>query len=212
MSPKQAAITLVETTIAMHEAGIPLMRRVLPIESEITLWDHYPENDAVSPHGQSRYFYHCHPVEERGPGEHGHFHLFLPKAAMPALSRPRLTPLDLEADRADVVHIAALSVTPTGLPTAMFTVNRWVTDEWLYSRDDIMAVIKSFDLTDADGDPLVNLWLTAMVRLAYPLIDDLLVKRDVALGVRGWDGEARDLEILSHAAVDLQTLVDSYLD
>ncbi len=188
------------------------MRRVLPIEGEITLWDHYPENDAVSPHGKSRYFYHCHPVEERGPDEHGHFHLFFPKAAMPAQSIPRLIPLDLEADRADVVHIAALSVTPAGLPNAMFTVNRWVTDEWLYSRDDIMAVIDGFDLTDADGDPLVNQWLTAMVRLARPVIDTLLATRDAALAAGHWDGEARDLEILSHAAVDLQTLVDPYLD
>jgi hypothetical protein len=68
-------------------------------------------------------------------------------------------PAGLKADRADVVHLAALSVSPEGLPITMFTVNRWVCDEWLFPHADIMAVIDDFDLTGADGDPLVNAWL-----------------------------------------------------
>ena len=212
MSPQQAAQSLVETTIAMHQSGIPLMRRVLPPEVEATLWEHYPEHDAVSPHSGSRYFYHCHPVEERGAGEHGHFHLFLPRLAMEQPNGAKCAPADLEADRADVVHVAALSVSPEGLPTAMFTVNRWVCDEWLFSRSDIMAVIDSFDLTDADGDPLVNAWLTAMVHLAKPMIGALLVERDERLAAANWDGEDIELEVISIVPVDLQALVDPYLD
>jgi hypothetical protein len=212
MSPEQAARSLVEATIAMHNSGLPLMRRVLPPETEATLWEHYPENDAVSPHNGSRYFYHCHPVEERGAGEHGHFHLFLPKRAMTNPDAAKCSPVDLEADRADVVHLVALSVSPEGLPIAMFTVNRWVCDEWLFSHSDIMAVIDGFDLTDADGDPLVNSWLTAMVHLAKPEIDELIAERDAKLSAANWDGEERSLEVISSRLIDLQTLVDPYLD
>jgi hypothetical protein len=212
MSPEQAAQLLVEATIAMHSSGIPLMRRVLPPEVEATLWEHYPENDAASPHNGSRYFYHCHPVEERGAGEHGHFHLFLPKRAMPNPDAAQCAPADLEADRADVVHLVALSVSPEGLPISMFTVNRWVCDEWLFSHADIMAAIDGFDLTDADGDPLVNNWLTAMVHLARPVIHGLLAERDVKLSAANWDGEERGLEVISTEPIDLQALVDPYLD
>ena len=212
MSPQQAAQSLVETTIAMHQSGIPLMRRVLPPEVEATLWEHYPEHDAVSPHNGSRYFYHCHPVEERGAGEHGHFHLFLRRLAMEQPNGAKCVPADLEADRADVVHLAALSVSPEGQPIAMFTVNRWVCDEWLFSNSDIMAVIDSFDLTDADGDPLVNAWLTAMVHLTKPMIGALLVERDERLSAANWDGEDTALEVISIAPIDLQALVDPYLD
>jgi hypothetical protein len=211
MSPETAAKLLVETTAMMHQSGIPLMRRVLPPEIEPTLWDHYPEDDAVSPHNGSRYFYHCHPVEERGAGEHGHFHLFLPKLTMEQPSDAKCAPADLAADRADVVHLVALSVSPEGLPITMFTVNRWVCDEWLFPRGDIMAVIDGFDLTDADGDPLVNNWLTAMVHLAKPMISTLLVERDERLAASSWDGEDRTLEVISSAAIDLQALVDPYL-
>jgi hypothetical protein len=212
MSPKQAAQSLVEATIAMHQSGTPLMRRVLPFETEPTLWEHYPESDAISPHNGSRYFYHCHPVEERGAGEHGHFHLFLPKRALPLPSEAKCTPIDSEADRADVVHLVALSVSPEGLPISMFTVNRWVCDEWLFGQNDIMSVIDGFDLTDAEGDPLVNSWLTAMVHLAKPMINNLLAERDERLAASNWDGEDRTLEVISIAPIDLQALVDPYLD
>lgn len=212
MSPKDAATLLVETTIAMHQSGTPLMRRVLPLETEPTLWEHYPETDAISPHNGSRYFYHCHPVEERGAGEHGHFHLFLPKLVMEQTNVARCTPIDLAVDRANIVHIVALSVSPEGLPISMFTVNRWVCDEWLFSQSDIMSVIDGFDLTDAEGDPLVNSWLTAMVHLAKPVIDTLLAERDARLSAFNWDGEDRALEVVSSAPIDLQSLVDPYLD
>jgi hypothetical protein len=212
MSTESAAHSLVKTTVAMHQSGIPLMRRVLPPEMDAILWEHYPENDAVSPHNGSRYFYHCHPVEERGAGEHGHFHLFLPKQAMAQSGKVKCAPADPEADRADVVHLAAISVSPDGLPISMFTVNRWVCDEWLFSHSDIMAAIDRFDLTDADGDPLVNSWLTAMVQVAKPVIDQLLVERDERLAAANWDGEDRALEVISMAPIDLQALVDPYLD
>lgn len=211
MSFRQAAHALVDATMAMHESGVPLMRRVLPADVEAILWDHYPEHDAVAPYSGARYFYHCHPVEERGADEHGHFHLFLPRRAMKDPDAAKCVPINLSADRADVVHIVGLSISPAGLPVSMFTVNRWVCDEWLYAGDDIMAVIDGFDLTGADGDPLVATWLTAMVSLARPNIASLLAERDARLRAANWDGETRALEVMSAMSIDLQALVAEHM-
>ena len=211
MRYSKTARSLIEATIAMHESGVPLMRRVIPVDEEVAIWTHYPENDAVSPKSRSRYFYHCHPPAERGIDEHGHFHLFIPKKAIgkPARSQPLSIPVDLTGPRADVVHLAALSISAEGLPVELFTVNRWVTDEWLYSADDIMAVLPRFDLTGAGGDDLVNQWLTAIVALARPMIEKLLRERDDVLSAAGWPGEDRSIEITSRAPLDLQSLVDA---
>jgi hypothetical protein len=211
MQYSKAADLLIDATIAMHSSGKPLMRRVIPADEDVKLWDHYPADDAISPRTRARYFYHCHPPAERGIDEHGHFHLFVPKTAIkkPARMRPLSSPVDLTGPRADVVHLAALSISAEGLPVELFTVNRWVTDEWLYGADDIMAILPRFDLTGAGGDELVNQWLTAIVTLAQPMIEQLLRERDDLLRAAGWPGEDRSIEITSRAPLDLQSLVDA---
>ena len=208
MSAADFALKLVDATVAMHESGIPLMRRIIPAGEDVMLWDHYPPDDAVSPRTKSRYFYHCHPPAERSDGEHGHFHFFLPKSAFSVQHKCQLGVIDTTVKRADVVHIAALSIDHDGLPLALFTVNRWVSDEWLYPAPDIAATLNRFDLTGAPGDARVNQWLTAIVGLARPLIIDLLHQRDSLLSAGGWPGEDRAVEITSHAPLDLQSLVD----
>lgn len=208
MSTTDFALSLVEATVAMHESGMPLMRRLIPAGEEVLIWDHYPPDDAVAPRSKSRHFYHCHPPADRSDGEHGHFHFFLPKSAFARQGKWRSAPVDLTEKRADVVHIAALSISPEGQPLALFTVNRWVTGEWLYPATAIAAVLDRFDLTGAPGDPRVNQWLTAIVGLARPLIVDLLHHRDEILSAAGWPGEDRAIEITSHAKLDLQSLVD----
>ena len=211
MPASSFADSLIDATVAMHASGTPMMRRVISADDSVKIWDHYPPDDAVSPKTKSRYFYHCHPPAERGEGEHGHFHLFLPKSALPRTAACVSAPLDLATKRTDVVHIAALSISPEGLPIEFFTINRWVTDEWLYRAADIAAVLDRFDLTGAGGDPHVNQWLTAIVGLARPLIIDLLNTRDAGLVAAGWPGEDRDIEITSRAMIDIQSLVDAAL-
>ncbi len=211
MTPETAAAALVNATVEMHDAGIPLMRRILPDTADITLWDHYPPNDQVSKKTGARFFYHCHPPEERGANEHGHFHLFLSKSAMVDPDAFALQPVNNEIVRVDVVHIAALSISADGLPTALFTVNRWVTDEWLFPHTAIAQALPKFDLSDAGGDALVNIWLTALVHVSAPTILGLLEARDIALARANWAGEDRALEILSHTPIDIQSLVAPYL-
>jgi hypothetical protein len=202
-----AAETLIEATLAMHAGGKQLMRLVLPSDGEPEQWAHYPPDDAISPVSGCRYFYHCHPPEERGDGEHGHFHLFLPLSLFAEGEWKSAPPDDVEK-RAKVVHLAALSVDMQGVPLSLFTTNRWVTDEWLYSAEHIAAVVNLFDLTDADGDPLVNQWLTAFVALAREPILALLLERDAELARLGWPAEDRSVEIISSSVVDLHRLIE----
>lgn len=211
MMLRDAASLLFDTTLEMHSAGVPLMRRVLPDVAVAEIWTHYPVNDAVSASGGGRYFYHAHPPGERNWGEHGHFHIFLPKTAFADDMQPVLAPQPSGAKRADVVHIAALSVNETGIPVQLFTVNRWVTDEWLYAADDIAARLPAFSLVDAPGDPLVNRWLTSMVHLYSDEIIALLHERDEKLAAADPSGNDRSVEIMSMIAVDLDEKLEALL-
>ncbi len=206
------AVTLANKLIAlsvdMSEQGLPLMQRILPTDGTVAQWEHYPPDDAVSPQNGSRYFYHCHPPEDRTAGEHGHFHLFLPLSAF-APEQAKCAPVDDGTKRAPVVHFAALSVGIDGLPRALFTVNRWVTDEWLFSAEHIMARLASFDLSGADGDALVNQWLTTFVMLSAKNIEALLIARDHELAAKGWPGEDHSVEITSTVQIDLQQMLEN---
>lgn len=193
----------------MHDEGVPLMRRIVPADAAMRQWDHYPAQDILSPATGARAFYHAHPPGECVGGEHGHFHLSLARAVMPDPAAPLIAPPDRAPAPGDTVHVVALSIDPAGLPCGMFTVNRWVTDEWLFAAADVLAALDRFDLTRAAGDPLVNAWLTAMVRLCRPLIGPLLIVRDHRLRAIGLAGEDRSVERLSHVALDLPALLAS---
>ncbi len=206
-NPAQA---LIDALVAMHADGTPLMQRVLPADTEPEQWAHYPPDDAVSPATRSRYFYHCHPPEDRDADEHGHFHLFLPLSLFDE-SDCKSAPPDDGEKRAQVVHLIAISIDRQGLPLRLFTTNRWVADEWLFSADSIARHIDQFDLEGADGDPLVNGWLTACVALSRAAILALLDKRDAVLMAKNWPGEDRSLEVVSSAELDLQTILDAAL-
>lgn len=213
MTPREAAQELLDATTAMYHGGAPLMRRIILADEAVRLWDHYPdpEQDIVCAKTGSRYFYHVHPPGERAGDEHGHFHLFLPRTSMADPSAAKLAPPGREHSDADVVHIVALSVNPTGLPIALFTVNRWVTDEWLFPAPAIISALDRFALQQTRGDALVDRWLTAAVYLCRPLIVDVLLARDNALAAADWAGEDRALEVLSTVDLDLSALLDKLL-
>jgi hypothetical protein len=195
---------VLESSREMFESGRPLMRRVLPDDpDQIRQWDHYPDRDVVNGKLKSRWFYHCHPPEERKNGEHGHFHLFVDRAALPEGSMPLVTGNPGAKAAVNVVHIAALSIAPSGLPTAWFTVNRWVTDEWLYPADVIAGLLSKIDFRGPRGDSEVNRWLTGMVALYRPLVLDLLNERDAHLQKHDMTGDNRRVEIVSSALINL---------
>ncbi|APG63739.1 hypothetical protein LPB140_09085 [Sphingorhabdus lutea] len=206
MEQQKAAEFLMDSSVAMHESAMPLMHRIVP--DDVLIWNHYPEIDVVNGVAGSRFFYHCHPPEDRDGEEHGHFHFFIDKKSMDSDFNPLIAAPEITGKRAEVVHIAALSMDYNGLPIKWFTTNRWVTDESLYPAENIISKMALFDLRGLNGDPLVNIWLTAMLRLSQNIIANLLRERDEILMQKDPSGEDRNVEILSHARVDLSSLLD----
>lgn len=205
----EAAKAVVALTVQMAQEGRPLMPRVLPEGVAPEAWAHYPSDDAIDPVSGARWYYHIHAPGERAPEEHGHFHLFLPKAAFRSV-RPMARPPADGVARAGVVHIAGLAVDRSGLPISLFTTNRWVTDEWLYPAPAIMARLERYRMVAAPGDALVNRWLEAAVGALRPEIGDLLSARDARLAAFSAAAasvyEDRALEIASEQPVDLDAI------
>jgi hypothetical protein len=198
---------LLDASQAMYDSGRPLMRRILPDDPEdIVQWEHYPDRDVVNGPMKCRYFYHCHPPEERSSGEHGHFHLFVDKGAIIEDVQPLVTGRPGPESQVDVVHIAGLSISTDGLPLEWFTVNRWMTDEWLYPAESIIAILSQINFRGRRGNGQVNRWLTAMVALYRNEIAELLVQRDAVLLESDLSGDNEDVEITSRCAVDLVSL------
>jgi hypothetical protein len=195
--------TLFALTEQMASQGVSLVPRVVPPESDFRQWTHYPEKDAISPSTKARWFYHAHPPEQREPGEHGHFHLFLPLGAFEGVE-PRAIPKAKNKKGkapAKVVHFIALSCNIQGIPTHWFTTNRWVTNEYFMNADAIIQRLEQFDVSNANGDPLVNGWLTAAVAVFRDQISDLVRQRDEALTDQSLDDRA--LEILSTGPLEI---------
>lgn len=211
-SRSSAATALIQATMALAAAGTPLMLRVVPRDAPFVVWDHYPPDDAVDSRSGSRWFYHAHPPEERGDGEHGHFHLFFDRNVFEdAGCKPLAAPLDGVSSGADVVHVIAIAIDLDGLPTRLFTVNRWVTDEWMHPAADILKLLPDFDLSAATGDSMLNTWLTAAVGFFRPEITRVLLARDMEIRKLSGDPrlfEDRSLEILSGTAIDINQAVD----
>lgn len=204
----KAAQDLIDATIAVASAGVPLMLRVLPDTAPAETWAHYPPGDAVDPRTGARWFYHVHPPGNRDDDEHGHFHLFFARDAIAAV--PLAGPPGGASSGADVVHVAAIAINTAGLPTRLFTVNRWVTDEWLYPAATIIAALPRFDLAQAGGDALVNAWLSAAVAFFTPQIAAALYLRDA--GIANWQAdrfEDRGIEILSTVEIDINDAVQA---
>jgi hypothetical protein len=207
----EAAQALIDATLSVAGAGQPLMLRVAPEDGQFVVWSHYPPDDAVDRESGARWFYHAHPPGERANGEHGHFHLFFDKARLEARGAvPVAEPLGGVSVGADVVHIAAFVIGLDGIPTELITVNRWVTDEWLYPAVDVVAELDAFDLSAATGDTLVNAWLTTAVRFYRAEIADALTARDRVIaawpdGAAGFEDRGR--EVLSRIPIDINDAV-----
>ena len=207
---RSAARALIAATIAVAEQGRPLMLRVVP-DADFLAWNHYPADDAVDAHSGARWFYHAHAAGERDTGEHGHFHLFLDRSCFKdAALEPLAGPPGGASSGADVVHLVAIAIDLNGLPTRIFTVNRWVTDEWLYPAVQLQEKLGAFELFAATGDALVNDWLTAAVAFFRPEIEAALRSRDVEIARWHADDEPfedRSREILSSVPIDINAAV-----
>lgn len=197
---KAAGDVVEECHRVLAKAGEHIVSDVLKTSGPFYQMNHYPEGDVYDQETHGQYYYHAH----RG-GEHGHFHLFL---------RPKGMPVGMQAKRvADYVepagpndalsHLIAISMDEAGIAQSLFTTNRWVTAEYWYEPQDVIAMLDCFEIDHAIPSWPANQWIGAMVQLFYPQICELIRLRDVVLN--DWAAvhpdinvyEDRDMEIPS---------------
>lgn len=210
--------------IAMHQAGAEVLEcyrvlakakantvgELLRGQGEFLEWDHYPKGDVVDWETHSQYYYHAHPKKNR-PGEHGHFHTFLRYKGMPGGAKPLKLehPQKKNSDRIGA-HLVAISMDKKGFPLWLFTVNRWVTDETWYDAGTIISFLERFNIDHTYPSWATNRWLTAMLILYRPQIEELIRQRDKKIAQ--WQKkhpnrdvfEDRELELTSKIKISVE--------
>lgn len=66
---------------------------------------------------------------------------------------------------------------PGGLPHSLFTTNRWVTGETWYKAEHVIKMLDHFVMDLAYPSWPVNIWITSMIQLFRPQIEDLIRER-----------------------------------
>jgi hypothetical protein len=205
---RQAAIEQQQALEALRRGGLNVVGEVLKGQGAFYQMNHYPEGDVFDDQSHAQYYYHAH-----RDGEHGHFHTFVRRAAIPAHIQPaegfqRSEPAPQGDD--ELAHLICISMDGWGYPQGLFAVNRWVTDESWYSADDCITLLDRFRIDHARPNLAVNQWLTAFMRLCRPQIECLLHHRDRVIDA--WQQahpdrdvlEDRQLEITGYLPIDMR--------
>lgn len=198
----------------LAKTGDNVVGEVLKHEGPFYILDHYPKGDVFDPETSSQWYYHAHDKQER-PGEHGHFHTFMRGGGMPEGIEPAPLPdFQPKAERHDLVcHLIAVAMDRAGWPVGLFTTNRWVTAETWYAAHDVCAMLGGFDVKMSKPSWPVNRWLSNMLILFRPQIEELLQERDAR--IRAWRQahpdvntfEDRRLEVTSQLPIDVEAQV-----
>lgn len=174
---------------------------------EVLEYEHYPPNDVVDRARGSQFYYHAH---RDGDLEHGHVHLFWHATA--GGRRRRLRAGRTAWTRTAPTHLLAISLDARGLPVALFTVNRWVTDGHWFDAATTMSFVERFALRDEAEHGHSCRWITDFVRFYRPRIRVLLERRDRRLADRGNLDQAladHRLELLSVHRLDWAADLDA---
>ncbi len=206
---------VLECMRVLGNTGDSIVGDVVGDFEEFAVWSHYPKGDVIDRQTHSQFYYHAHPEQQR-PGEHGHFHLFLRRDGIPE----NIQPADIGASnsfddfKTPMCHMLAIAMNPNGMPIALFTTNRWVTMDPWFNAADTIDLLDSFDVDIAKPSWPVNIWISAMVRLYRPDIEQLLHERDdVMTGaqLKAADNAYNDrsIEITSLLDIDLADRIDT---
>lgn len=163
--------------------------------------DHYPKGDVYDSETHSQYFYHSH-----RSGEHGHFHTFLREKGMPEECRPvEQSEAAFMKERDDKIsHLIAISMNRAGFPIRLFTTNRWITADHWYTADDVIKMLDRFEMDLALPSWPVNVWITAMLRLFRPQIEELVRERNAA--VARWQTQHPDSDAFEDRGCDITSM------
>lgn len=197
---------------ALSEAGQTVVSALMPGAEQIEAWAHYPEHDIRDRENGVQFYYHAHPEDHRGPGEHGHFHVF----AYPDTPAAHATeggghgcshaPADAAGRRP--CHLIGISMDALSRPVGLFTTNRWVTGEDWRDGTEVTAMVRGFDLAATDPYRHTRDWVAGMMGLFRPQIERLIKDRDA--GIEAWRAahggdvfEDRNLYRVSSCETDL---------
>ncbi|MFT5720095.1 MAG: hypothetical protein ACI9W6_000385 [Motiliproteus sp.] len=198
---------------SLSRGGLNVIGEILKGQGTFYEMNHYPEDDVFDDQSHAQYYYHAH-----REAEHGHFHTFIRRAAIPANIQPapgfkRSEPLPQAAD--ELAHLICISMNAEGLPIGLFAANRWVTDESWYSAEETISLLDHFHIAHASPNLAVNQWLTHFMRLCRPQIELLLRHRDQV--IEAWQKnhperdvlEDRTLEITGYLPIDIPQWVST---
>jgi hypothetical protein len=210
-----AGCEVLEWRRILAKTGDNVVGEILMHEGQFYILDHYPKGDVFDPESHSQWYYHAHDKADR-PGEHGHFHTFLRGGGMPAGIEPAPLPgFQPKAASHDLVcHLIAVAMDRSGWPLGLFTTNRWVTAETWYAAHDVPLMLDRFDVKMNKPSWPVNRWLTNLLRLFRPQIEELLQQRDER--IRAWQRaypevnsyEDRRLEVTSQLPIKVEAQVE----
>ena len=212
----EAGREVLEWRRILAKTGDNLVGEVLKHAGPFYVLDHYPKGDVFDPESHAQWYYHAHDKKDR-PGEHGHFHTFMRGGGMPEGVEPVPLPdFEAKAEKHDLVcHLIAIAMDRSGWPIGLFTTNRWVTGETWYAAHDASAMLRGFDLKVAKPSWPVNRWLSAMLILFRPQIEELLQQRDNR--IHAWQcahpegenvHEDRRLEVTSQTPISVEAQVE----
>lgn len=195
----QAATNEQAAMRSLSRGGLNVVGEVLKGQGTFYEMNHYPEEDVFDDQSHAQYYYHAH-----REAEHGHFHTFIRRAAIPAHIQPasgfkRSEPLPQAADQ--LAHLICISMNTEGLPIGLFATNRWVTDETWYSAAETISLLEQFRIEHARPNLAVNQWLTSFMRLYRPQIERLLRHRDLVIDA--WQKKYPDRDVLEDRALEI---------
>lgn len=179
-------------------------------------WAHYPDDDVIDRVSGYQFFYHSHSPEDRdATGEHGHFHVFARQDVHGGII-DAYTEQDflkhLHGERpadANTIHLLCVALDAKGVPITLFTVNRWVTGDHMLSAASTLCLLSSFSV-HTQHDLRISKWLTALLALFQPQIEQILIDRDKIL--RKLAAKRRKSGLLEDETVELLSSVSINID
>ncbi|SIR32101.1 MULTISPECIES: DUF6969 family protein [Acidiphilium] len=200
-----AAAALVAALRSIEDRGSNLVAALLAGATFIA-FEHHPPGDVHDPVSGAQYYFHAHaPDTARAVSptwaEIGHIHTFIRPAG--------------RGEGAPIHHLIAIALDRCGRPTALFTTNRWVTDDDFIPAPQAIGYARAYQVSD--GGP-VSQCINALFALFAADIADLLTARDAAIAAwqrnnPGVDAfEDRDLEITSAHPIDLVAVLTALQD
>ena len=202
---------ILECCRVLQKSDANVVGEVLRGHGEFFEWDHYPPGDIYDHETHSQYYYHAHPPENRTHKwgtEHGHFHTFLREKGIPPGIKPvEQSEAPFMSERDDTLsHLIGISMNQAGYPIRLFTTNRWVTADNWYAADDVIAMLDLFLMDLSYPSWPVNIWLTAMLRLFRPQIEDLVRRRDGAAAA--WRERHPGADVFEDRELEITSIMD----